>query len=108
MEKINKPFVTIIGDECNKETIGVTHYGYLIINVDWKKRVITMQEEKGKPIIQSIYEWILEKLRINGGVILADKKSSTIFKVRDGILYNVGHKDWKAGRNNMNDKSYEN
>jgi len=44
-EKINKPFVTIIGDECNKETIGLTHYGYLIINIDWKKRIVTMQEE---------------------------------------------------------------
>ena len=104
---INKPFVTIIGEECDKETIGVTHYGYLIINVDWKKRIITMQEEKGKSAFRNIYEWILEKLRINGGVILTDKRSSTIFKVKDYILYNVGHKDWRAGRNNINNKSYE-
>lgn len=104
---INKPFVTIIGEECDKETIGVTHYGYLIINVDWKKRVITMQEEKRKPILQSIYEWILNKFRVNGGIILADKKSNIVYKVKDDSLYKVGHKDWKAGRNNMNDKPYE-
>lgn len=105
---INKPFVTIIGEERDKEIIGVTHYGYLIINVDWKKRIITMQEEKRKPVFQSIYEWVLEKLRINGGTILADKKSNIVYKVKDDSLYKVGHKDWKAGRTNTNDKSYEN
>ena len=93
MGKLNKPFVTIIGDECDKETIGVMHYGYLMVNVDWKKRIITMQEEKRKPILQSIYEWILNKFRVNGGIILADKKSNTIYKVKDDSLYKVGHKD---------------
>lgn len=105
---MGRPFVTIIGEECDKEIIGVTHYGYLIINIDWKKRIITMQEEKRKPVFQSIYEWILEKLRINGGVILTDKKSNILFKVKDGALYKIGNKDWKAGRTNINDKSYEN
>ncbi len=108
MEEINRPFVTIVGEEWDKETIGVTHYGYLIINVDWRKRIITMQEEKRKPILRSIYEWILEKLRVNGGVILADKKSQIIFKVKDDTLYKIGHKDWKTGRTNINDKQYEN
>ena len=104
---MGRPFVTIMGEECEKETIGVTHYGYLRINIDWKKRIITMQEEKRKPIFRNICEWILEKLRMNGGVILAEKKSNIIYKIKDNVLYKIGHKDFKAGRTNINDKSYE-
>jgi len=107
-KQLNKPFVKIVGEKWERETIGILHYGYLKINIDWKKRIVTMQEEKRKSILQSVYEWILDKFRVNGGVIMADKKSDVIYRIKNDTLYRVGHPDWKAGKTNLKEKSYEN
>jgi len=109
-----KPFVKIIREDYKKESIGVTHYGYLRVDIDWDKGTVVFSESTSEPFLTKIKHWLLRKFMVNCGWIMVERKSGRLYK--DGVvyvpkdsdkLYKNGVKNWKTGRTNLSGKTYE-